>query len=112
MPTFDRSRHFRGELYLHLVQYAVEQFEEYGRFPRCSWCGALVSPKKSKRALKMVQESIVTLLQINVKNPKHAMGNNADMTKIQKETKTNKNKLYYILFKSINDLLTELKHLT
>ena len=60
----------------------------------------------------MVQESIVTLLQINVKNPKHAMGNNADMTKIQKETKTNKNKLYYILFKSINDLLTELKHLT
>ncbi|ACM14733.1 MULTISPECIES: hypothetical protein [Bacillus cereus group] len=53
MPTFDRSRHFRGELYLHLVQYAVEQFEEYGRFPRCSWCGALVSPKKNqKRALK------------------------------------------------------------
>lgn len=53
MPTFDRSRHFRGELYLHLVQYAVEQFEEYGIFPRCSWCGALVSPKKNqKRALK------------------------------------------------------------
>ena len=50
-------------------------------------------PKKSKRALKMVQESIVTLLQINVKNPKHAMGNNADMTKIQKETKTNKKQI-------------------
>ncbi|MDA1887234.1 MULTISPECIES: hypothetical protein [Bacillus cereus group] len=53
MPTFDRSRHFRGELYLHLVQYAVEQFEEYGSFPRCSWCDALISPKKNqKRALK------------------------------------------------------------
>ena len=102
MPTFDRSRHFRGELYLHLVQYAVEQFEEYGSFPRCSWCDALISPKKSKRALKMVQEFIVILHQINMKNPKHVTGNSADMIKIQFETKNVKNKRFHIPLKNTN----------